>query len=200
MLLNGAALNTTALNSEIVLTLADACTMTRERVEKDVRSQIAGVRLDDIDKNALEQARIWRRKYHVLKKQVHEPGWDWKKEYYAGRRRSTHVDLAIWHDTALCGLMIGQVSQGRVNATIHFLESDPEQNPLKGKIADIATRYIEALASLLGCEFAILSNPIPELVDFYKDLGYTIEDLKIKTVKALKKPMSVLNGEDEDVE
>lgn len=181
-------MNATGNDEHVELTLDAACSLVRSSVQREFRLEVgAAMHLFPIERDALEQARAWRRKYQLLKMHEREPGWDWKHEFYTRGKRSTHVDLAIWSDTALCGLMIGQVSDGRINATIHFLESDPGENPLKGYIVSIATRFIEALGLLLGCEAAVISRPIPELVDFYRGFGYTIEKRRQKTVVALAK-------------
>lgn len=188
MILNGSALNTGPINGEIELSLRSICDIARMRIESDLQLALAvPVQLGSIDHRALDQARAWRRKYHRLGLQEREPGWDWKDEFYTRSRRSSYIDLAIWSEHTLCGLMIGQVSDGRVNATIHFIESDPELNPLKGEIIDIVTRFLEAIAALVGCEHALISKPIPDLIERYKSFGYTEEKRKRRTVTALIK-------------
>lgn len=85
--------------------------------------------------------------------------------------------------------MIGKVSGGRLQATIHFLEGALEGNPLKGHVVDIATRFIEAVGALVGCQTVSISRPIPELIKYYKAYGYTNESKHCNIVKALSKQM-----------
>lgn len=46
-------------------------------------------------------------------------------------------------------------------------------DPLQGRFAKIAVRYLEFCAAAFDCTTASLQRPIPELVDFYKSLGYS---------------------------
>lgn len=190
-MINGSAFNTTPINGNVTeLTIAQVCDFARSRVQPEVQADISeNVRLASIDKATLDMAKAWRKKYIAPKIQNREPGWRWEDEYYKRARRSSFVSLAIWSSETLCGLMIGQVSDGRLNATIHFLEGAPEGNPLKGHVVDIATRFIEAVAALVGCQTISISRPFPELIKYYKAYGYTHESKHCNIVKALSKQM-----------
>lgn len=200
MMLNSSALNSAPLNGTVELTIREVCELAMSRVERQSQEDIdAGVRLTPIDKDVLEEAKPWRKHYRVANRLDHEPGWDWKEEYYRRGQRSSGITLAIWVGTTLCGLMIGQVSDGKINATIHFLEGNPEVNPLKGNVVNIATRYVEAIGVLVGCEVVRLSRPIPDLVPYYAKFGYTIEQRKNNIIMFLDKLVSDLqHGEPTD--
>lgn len=190
-MINGSELNTTPINGHVTeLTIAQVCDFARSRVQPEVQVDISeSVRLAPIDKDTLDVAKAWRKKYLTPKMQNREPGWKWEDEYYKRVRRSSFVSLAIWSNQTLCGLMMGQVSDGRLNATIHFLEGEPEGNPLKGHVVDIATRFIEAVGALVGCQTVSISRPFPELIRYYKAYGYTNELKHCNIVKTLSKQM-----------
>jgi hypothetical protein len=190
MLLNGSALNSVTLNGSVELTITEICALAMSQIERLAQAEIdAQIRLTRVDKDVLELAKPWRKQYRTNNRGDHEPGWDWQDEYYRRGQKSSGVTLAIWADAVLCGLMIGQVSDGRLHATIHFLEGNPGENPLKGNVVNIATGYIEAVGLLVGCSTVRLSRPIPDLIPFYKEFGYTIEERKNKIVVFLDKPM-----------
>lgn len=183
------------LKDEVELTIQTTFELARSRVEIDVQTEIGTqIHLTAIDRKALEEARIWRRKYYALGLQDREPGWDWKHEYYSRGRRSSSFTLAVWSGAALCALMIGQVSEGRVCATIHYLESDPGDNPLKGNVVGIATRFVEAIGSLVGCDVIRISRPVPRLIEYYMRFGYTIAHRRNGIVISLGKKMPSPQG------
>lgn len=143
------------------------------------------VKLTDINVEALDQVSIWRSQYHGALKN-RKPGWDWVKEVARFRRRPRRVELAIWSDVNLCGLVIGRVSDRRVVASIHLLESNPGQNPLKGNIAAIAIRWLTTFAFIISCKEISIERPVPELIEFYRELGFVNVITRGKKVVRLK--------------
>ena len=106
------------------------------------------------------------------------PGWLWSRELTRARRRPRRVEAAVYaelpdHTHVLCGLILGRISNRHVVASIHLLSRAPAPNPLQGRFAKIAVRYLEFCAAAFDCTTASLQRPIPELVDFYKSLGYS---------------------------
>lgn len=143
------------------------------------------VRLTDINAEALIQVSIWKAQYvGLLTSRM--PGWVWTKELEKIRRRPRRVELAIWVGNQLCGLVIGRVSERRVVASIHLLESNPSHNPLQGNIAIIAVRWLTAFAFIISCKEIAIERPIPELIQFYKDLGFNETITKGQKIVSLK--------------
>lgn len=130
------------------------------------------IRLSDITTEAIKQALLWRKSY-VGPLASHKPGWDWSKELLKFRRRPRRLELAIWVDNSLCGLVIGRVSDRRVVASIHLIEGNPAANPLAKNILTIATVWLNAFATLLSCKQTSIERPIKDLVSHYIDLGYS---------------------------
>ncbi|MES2076242.1 MAG: hypothetical protein V4462_11560 [Pseudomonadota bacterium] len=145
----------------------------------------AAVHLDDITPDAIVQTKEWRHAYPDLR----QGSWDWEKIVRLFRRRARHVELAIWVDAVLSGLLVGRISDNRVVATIHFLERRPADNPLAGSVARIATQYLEVLAILLNCRQTALDSPLPALLEFYKNLGYNNATSKGRKVIRLSKTL-----------
>lgn len=146
------------------------------------------VRLSDINASALQQASLWSQNYNKTRIH-HKPGWDWKVEVAKYRRRPKRVELAIWVDQTLCGLVLGRVSDQRVVASIHLLESNPAQHHLMGNIALIATRYLDAFAVILDCKETSVELPVPALIEFYMDLGFKTATTRGLKVIRLKKTL-----------
>lgn len=144
------------------------------------------VQLTDISDRALQIVTAWRSFYRgELSKRA--PGWIWEREVKKYRRHYQRVELAIWSGSTLCGLMIGRVSDRRVVASIHLIESNPGTNPLQGNIAVIGTRWLIAFAMTCKCKEVAIDRPIPELMNYYRSLGFTIEISRKKKVWRLKK-------------
>ncbi|WNV05891.1 hypothetical protein RP726_05625 [Candidatus Methylospira mobilis] len=92
---------------------------------------------------------------------------------------------------SVCGLALGRISDKRVVATIHFIEGNPSPHQLKGKIVPIATRYLEVLAVYLGIREISIENPVPDLIEYYKESGFVRENTKGKRVIRLLKKIII---------
>lgn len=91
--------------------------------------------------------------------------------------RPARVEAAVYAEVpdagpALCALILGRISNGHVVASIHLLSRAPDPNPLKGRVAKVAIRCLEFCAAAFECTVASLQRPIPELVAYYKELGF----------------------------
>lgn len=145
------------------------------------------VRLTDITPDALQRALSWGDCYTSLGREHHRPGWDWEKALRKFRRRPRRVELAIWIEDELCGLALGRISDRCVVATIHFIEANPLNHPLTGKLVPVATRYLEVLATSLGAQEISIEQPVPDLIEYYKSIGFRHTTSKGEKVLRLKK-------------
>lgn len=136
-----------------------------------------GTSLTDINDEALAQADQWG-------------GFRWGYIGRKFRRRPRRVELAIWYDDELCGIACGRVSNKRVVASIHYLESNPRAHPLRGSVAAIASRFLDTMALLAGCNETSIQNPVEPLIGFYKDLGYVRETVRGQKVTRLNKVLA----------
>jgi hypothetical protein len=155
------------------------------------------VTFTNINAAALQQAAKWPPLY-AGSRAGHSPQWDWAKMVRHYRRRPRRVELAIWVDPTLCGLVLGQVSARRVVASIHLLEANPGTHPLAGSVAIIAGRFLETMAAVTECTHAAIERPVPRLVEFYKNLGFTNETTKGTRVIRLKKSLQAVNDPAKD--
>ncbi|AZG17255.1 hypothetical protein [Cupriavidus pauculus] len=69
---------------------------------------------------------------------------------------------------------------------IHLLSRAPEPTPLKGQVAKVAIRNLEFCAAAFGCTMASLQRPVPELVSYYKELGFHREVKKKGKIERLE--------------
>jgi hypothetical protein len=123
------------------------------------------------------------------------PGWSWERELTRARRRPRRIEAAVYTRGAdgsgqLAGLVLGRISNGHVVASIHFLGRAPGPNPLQGQFARVATRYLEFCAAAFACSTAALQSPIPELVEYYKALGFTRVITKKGKIARLEQDLS----------
>lgn len=145
------------------------------------------LRLTEIGEAALAAVTSWKNR---------RVNWEWERLVRKFRRRHRRVELAIWIDPLLCGLVIGKISDGRVVARIDFIERAPGNHPLVGMVGEIATVYLETLGGLAGCREAVISFPAQALLDFYRLLGYTEVITRRGKITALKKFLTVSVGRD----
>lgn len=161
----------------------------RESVIESLRELSSpDVSLSEITEDALAQADKWRSHYPVARHSF-IPGWSWRKVVSKFRRRPKRIELALWQNTTLCGLAVGRISDGCIVATIHYVESLPLDNPLQGKVVPFIVRYLEAVATHLGCQTVTIEKPVPELLAYYKGLGFTFAVIKGNQVIRLRKQL-----------
>jgi hypothetical protein len=99
----------------------------------------------------------------------------WRKELARFRKRPRRIELSIWFEGELCGMALGRISDACVVASIHYLEGRPQNHPLSGQIALLATRYLEVVAVAIRARHVSLESPVPGLIAHYKELGFVHE-------------------------
>lgn len=166
-------------------------------VEAELQAFVPGVSLSAISEDVLTQVDSWPALY-TNSRLSHRPGWSWRKVVPKFRGRPRRIEVALWHHDVVCGLAVGRISDKRVIATIHFLESLPTGNPLKGKVAPFATRYLEAVAIGLGCVAVSIEQPVDELVEYYGEMGYTEDVKKGGRIRRLIKRLPLLKSIETD--
>lgn len=135
------------------------------------------ISLSEINPEALDQQASWG---------LHEQGsrhigWSWSeavRKYRVGYVE--RLDLAVWHQDTLCGLMLGKVSQGRLVVKINYIQGCPgKQNPLKGMVLPIAVRYLEIYGNMIErCQWIGVQEPLdePSLIRRYREAGFVHDD------------------------
>lgn len=142
----------------------------------------SGIRLADIDPQALAQAASWQNRRVV---------WNWGQLYAKWSSRPRHIGLAIWADPKLCGLALGKVSDGRVHARLDRLERAPNATDDEiEKVAEIAIVYLEIFGRVAECRESVLWQPAELLIPYYKEFGYETEIKKHGRIVGLKRELS----------
>lgn len=141
-------------------------------------AETAGVNSDAFRLTGLTTAAltVWERTWAP---RVHDPaqpgGWDWVQiaEVYA--RYPDAFQVAIWSDSALCGLSVGRPSRGHHYLAVDFLEGSPVRNrPLRGQVLPLVVAAASAYARILGATSLRLVNPLPGVIPLYEQLGFTL--------------------------
>lgn len=100
--------------------------------------------------------------------------WNWLDEVRRWKRTDhSRLELAIWQEGALCGLMIGKTSKRKTILYVLGIEGAPYQHPLKGKIIPLSVEVAEAYAVVIGAKQVRIDRPAPSLIEKYEKLGYT---------------------------
>ena len=105
------------------------------------------------------------------------------------KRRPRRVEVALWYGETLCGLALGRISNNRVVATIHLVESNPAGNPLGGSVVPYLALFLEAIGVIAGCKDVSIEQPVKDLVHYYESLGFTKKVTKGSKVLRLMMPL-----------
>lgn len=110
--------------------------------------------------------------------------WDWSEWAHKFRSVPARFDLALHAgpEKVLCGLAYGVPQKKRKYLSVQILEGNPAGNhPLKGYVLTSILECAVFYGRQLGCPVLRVSDPMPELVSTYEDLGF-VSTLKGKKV------------------
>lgn len=139
------------------------------------------IRLAEIGPEALRQAALWDAQGE------RKVDWSWEELYRKRSSRPRHIALAIWVDPTLCCLLLGKITDGRVAARIDRIERGPAVSDEQiASVGVVATRYLDYLGRLANCRQAVVWEPFPTLIPYYKALGFTAEITKKGKIVGLK--------------
>lgn len=100
--------------------------------------------------------------------------FNWDKLRQAYQNRPKRFEVAIWYGPMLCGMVLGEASNGPRNLNLHFLEAFHGINPLKGQVAFLACDLADRYAKILGKQYVRLRQPVQGARPLYQRLGFTI--------------------------
>lgn len=151
--------------------------------EDAFRVRFPDIRLGKITHEAATLADEWS----AASRSSHQIGWSWVREHRRFRAHPRRVELAIWEGPdLLCALSLGKVSKGRINATIHLLQANPDRPPgFKGEIGVMVVEYLRIYALVSECKIMVIDSPLKGLVGYYKGLGFQNEIKKGQRVTRL---------------
>lgn len=151
---------------------------------KDLYKNFQDIEIKQICENAINATNSWQSRQHE--------SFDWNSLHQRFSKRAKRVDLAIWvNGQILCGISLGKISRGKINATIHYLESAPD-NPLKGYVGAIATTYLMIYGELCQCKIVQIDKPVKALIDYYKELGFSREVSKKGNIIRLESSITAI--------
>ena len=130
----------------------------------------APIRMTEIDAAALTE---WSNHWHNFLRG--HGGWDWSRiATYYRIMRDDSFEVAIWHDTTLCGLAAGMGPRyGRVE--VDLIEGSWDRHhPLKGAVRYAVMEAAKAYAVSLGLDELRLNYPAPGLLTKYEQMGFTL--------------------------
>lgn len=135
------------------------------------------IKLTEITTEALKAEQAWKANTHLAKSRA--IGWDWYEALKVYRRNhAARMELAIWLDENLCGLMLGKPSTSKMVMKLNYIQGAPYEHSLKGYVVPIAILYAELYASALAVRWLGIQDPLeePALIDYYHRLGFTRPD------------------------
>jgi hypothetical protein len=102
--------------------------------------------------------------------------FDWRAIDAHFKRDTDRFEVAVWSGQTLCGLAAGRSSNGPDNVTIHFLERMRAHNPLKGRIALLATEAADRYAKLQGKQRVKIKDPLADAIIVYEALRFVLAE------------------------
>jgi len=132
-----------------------------------------GIALSEISFKDVNEANTWKTMWSKPEKAA---AWDWVRLYneYHSCTGARRFDIAIRKSGSLLGLCYGMMEQNRLTLKLHALEGSPVNNPLAGKILNIALFAADLYATTNGTLEIWLCNPVsPAHTRLYQGKGYT---------------------------
>lgn len=151
----------------------DALTTTQQELTQFMPELEGHISLTDITENALLHQERWE---IAENRQI---GWDWRVVRNNFRiNHAARIELAIWYDNELCGLMLGKASDGKLVFKINYLQGGEEGHPLENSILPIASRCAELFAASIHADWIAIQDPIDRegLINYYREQGFTEDD------------------------
>lgn len=143
--------------------------MAREAIHRELPySDRANIKLTEISSSALVYSKLW---VADAKRRV---DWPWGEGYrnYAFSHPN-RFELATWYGNTLAGLSLGRPSYAGTRLRLEFIEANPSNNPLKGRIVPITISVAELYANIIGASELRIIDPIDKrLIEYYSSFGY----------------------------
>ena len=90
---------------------------TQADFEESIPEFIGHINLTELTERAILAQENWEIPFD------REIGWDWRGVRRKYRRdHMARIELAIWHDDELCGLMAGKASDGKLVMKINYIQ------------------------------------------------------------------------------
>lgn len=123
------------------------------------------VQISEMTRPLLTQIQHWQGRIYP---------WDWTYIRHKFWPIPSRFEMAISVHGRLCGLAIGNPSNGRRHLSAYYLEGNPDpQHPLKGMILPIVLGGLELYAKMLDCSYIRLVEPVAGLRPKYQSLGFS---------------------------
>lgn len=129
------------------------------------------INITEIDTNAIQ---AWRNTW--LPQNTRQPpngGWNWDEVKSKYARKPKHFCAAIWSNSELCGLAVGELNKTAVK--IEAIEGSPvAHHPLHGLILAVSLEYATKYAQASGLREIWAIEPGEAIVDSYLRFGFAV--------------------------
>lgn len=122
------------------------------------------VRFEAIDASAMKAYEQWL-----------DPHFCWEEIVRWRAKEPMSFDLAIWFDRELCGLCSANPNQSRLRVKIVRLEGQPNEHPLKSRIATFALTAVTHFARIIGSQQIEIQEPLSGAIPLYRQLGFEFD-------------------------
>lgn len=100
-------------------------------------------------------------------------GWDWAELYRSYKNKPNRFEMALLSGGNLGALAYGQTSRAGSKVRLDFIESTPVRpSPLGRRALPILSLAATMFANITGAEEIWVIEPIPNLEDYYKSVGF----------------------------
>ncbi|MNO76751.1 hypothetical protein D3C76_678320 [compost metagenome] len=141
-------------------------TFVKKIAPRALKIDVSAVRFEPITAAAIEKCHFWEGA--AIYPWDYIP--DWKRKDAKG------LDLAIWCEQNLCGLCYATPRRSTICLKVVLLQGNPDKShPLRGLIAPIAILAADFYARMLGCREIEIQDPDPNVVFYYRELGFDFD-------------------------
>lgn len=163
------------------------------RAMQYVSPSFPGLLLTNINEEALS---AYRQQWSPTDRHPHCCHWDWGHIASSFNSNPKHFEMAVWNTgttndgveyRSLHALVIGGTTRPKKTVQVSFLESFRwNNNPFTGSVFPIIEVALTYYAFLLGAEKIRIKDAFRDVVPYYKELGYRVENPGQNFVNLLK--------------
>lgn len=158
--------------SQTTASYANFRLLARNSALSSLTSQInVSINITDIDSDSMQ---AWKNTW--LPNSMRQPpngGWNWEAIKSKYSRKPKHLSAAIWSNTELCGLVVGDLNKTAVK--IDAIEGSPvAHHPLRGLILAIGLEYAAKYAQASRLQEIWAIEPGEAIVGLYLRLGFAV--------------------------
>jgi len=122
-----------------------------------------------------EAISVWKETWELIDTALPNGDWNWGglKRKNNKKFSKRYFNVALWHNTELCGLSLGHFSRSEKHLWVDFIEGSPvKDHSLKGYVLKIIIATNLEYAFVMKKKYLKLAEPVEGLIKTYEKMGF----------------------------